>query len=102
MIAETRPVHRVAITGIGPITAVGTGKESFFSGLKNERSPVRRITRFDASPWRSRIAAEVDDFDPVNYMDSKLIRRYDRFTQFAVAATRMALEDAALDPTTLD
>ena len=102
MIVENRPTYRVAITGIGPITAVGTGKERFWTGLKNERSPVRRITRFDASPWKSRIAAEVDDFEPTDYMDAKLIRRYDRFVQFAIGATRMALEDAALDPTTLD
>ncbi|HEX6559795.1 MAG TPA: beta-ketoacyl-ACP synthase II [Longimicrobiales bacterium] len=94
--------NRVAITGIGPITAVGTGKENFWTGLRNERSPVRRITRFDATPWRSRIAAEVDDFDATRYMDPKEARRYDRFTQFSVAAARMALDDAGLDPATLD
>jgi 3-oxoacyl-[acyl-carrier-protein] synthase II len=94
--------QRVAITGIGPLTAVGVGKENFWAGLRNERSPVRKITRFDASPWRSQIAAEVDDFDPANYMDAKLVRRYDRFTQFAIATTRMALDDAGLEPESLD
>jgi 3-oxoacyl-[acyl-carrier-protein] synthase II len=94
--------YRVAITGIGPITAVGTGKENFWAGLRNQRSPVRRITRFDASPWRSRIAAEVDDFDATRYMDAKDARRHDRFTQFSVAAARMALDDAGLDATSLD
>jgi len=102
MIAENRPTYRVAITGIGPITAVGTGKERFWEGLRNERSPVRRITRFDASPWKSRIAAQVDDFEAADYMDAKLARRYDRFTHFAIATSRMALEDAGLDPTRLD
>ena len=50
MIAENRPPYRVAITGLGPITAVGTGVDRFWTGLRNERSPVRRITRLDASP----------------------------------------------------
>ncbi|MGQ0814006.1 MAG: beta-ketoacyl-ACP synthase II [Gemmatimonadota bacterium] len=102
MIAELRPTHRVAITGIGPITAVGTGKEKLWAGLRNERSPVRRITRFDASQWKSQIAAEVDDFDAADFMEAKLARRYDRFTQFAVASARMALDDADLNPTGLD
>jgi 3-oxoacyl-[acyl-carrier-protein] synthase II len=102
MISHNRPAYRVAITGIGPLTAVGTGKEGFWQGLRDERSPVRAITRFDASPWKSRIAAQVDDFDGANYMDAKLAKRYDRFTQFAIATTRLALEDARLDPATLD
>ena len=102
MIAENRPPFRVAVTGLGPITAVGTGVENFFAGLRNERSPVRRITRFDASPWRSRLGAEVDDFDAGNYMDAKVARRYDRFAQFAVASARLALEDARLDYQSVD
>ena len=92
------PPYRVAITGIGPITAVGTGKDAFWRGLRARRSPVRRTTRFDASPWRSKLAAEVDDFDPADYMDPKQVRRLDRFMHFAIASTRMALEDARLDP----
>ncbi|HEX6063604.1 MAG TPA: beta-ketoacyl-ACP synthase II [Longimicrobiales bacterium] len=102
MIAENRPPFRVAVTGLGPITAVGTGVDRFFDGLRNERSPVRRITRFDASPWRSRIAAEVDDFLPADYMDARIARRYDRFAQFAVASARLALADAQLEAESLD
>lgn len=102
MIAENLPPFRVAVTGLGPITAVGTGVDRFFDGLRNERSPVRRITRFDASPWRSRIAAEVDDFQPADYMDARIARRYDRFAQFAVASARMALADAQLEAASLD
>lgn len=102
MIAENRPPHRVAITGLGPITAVGTGVNKFFDGLRNERSPVRRITRFDASSWRSRMAAEVDDFAATDFMDSKVARRYDRFAQFAVASARLALQDAQLNYQDLD
>ena len=55
---------RVVITGIGPITAVGTGVEPFWEGLKRERSPIRRLTAFDASIWRSRLAAEGARFSP--------------------------------------
>jgi 3-oxoacyl-[acyl-carrier-protein] synthase II len=102
MIAENRPPYRVAITGLGPITALGTGRENFFDGLRNQRSAVRRVTRFDASPWRSRIAAEVDDFDATSYMESKVARRYDRFAQFAVASARIALEDAGINPDDVD
>lgn len=92
-----RDRHRVAVTGIGPITAVGTGANDFWEGLRRERSPVRRITRFDASVWRSQIAAEVDGFEPGDYMDTKLARRLDRFCHFSIAATRLAIADAAFD-----
>jgi 3-oxoacyl-[acyl-carrier-protein] synthase II len=102
MIVENVLRYRVAVTGLGPITAAGVGVRNFYDGLRQERSPVRRITRFDASPWRSRLAAEVDDFDAGNYMESKVARRYDRFAQFAVASARLALEDAQLNPESLD
>jgi 3-oxoacyl-[acyl-carrier-protein] synthase II len=98
----TMQLHRVAITGIGPITAAGTGVEQFWEGLRRERSPIRRITRFDPSPWRTHIAAEIDEFEPADYMDAKLARRLDRFCHFSIAATRLALEDAALDTARID
>ncbi|MGH7448533.1 MAG: beta-ketoacyl-[acyl-carrier-protein] synthase family protein [Longimicrobiales bacterium] len=94
--------HRVAVTGLGPITAVGTGVDDFWEGLRRQRSPIRRITRFDASPWRSQIAAEVDGFEPGDYMDTKLARRLDRFCHFSIAATRLAIADAELDAARLD
>jgi 3-oxoacyl-[acyl-carrier-protein] synthase II len=93
---------RVAITGIGPITAVGIGVDSFWDGLRRQRSPVRRITRFDANIWKSQIAAEVDEFEPADYMDAKLARRMDRFVHFSIAGTRMALADSGLDRIPLD
>jgi 3-oxoacyl-[acyl-carrier-protein] synthase II len=99
---DRSPAVRVAVTGLGPITAAGTGVAEFWNGLRRQRSPVRRLTRFDASPWKSRIAAEVDDFDPLAYMDSRLVRRLDRFCQFSVAACRLAVEDAQLDTLRLD
>ncbi len=94
--------HRVAVTGLGPITAVGTGLERFWEGLRRERSPIRAITRFDAQPWRTRIAAEVDDFDPTIFMEARAARRLDRFGQFSIAAARLAIADAGIRPDELD
>lgn len=98
--APTPP--RVAITGLGPITAVGIGVEEFWAGLRRERSPIRRITRFDPTQWRSQIAAEVDGFEATDYMESKAMRRLDRFGQFAIAAARLAVDDAGIDASALD
>ena len=100
---HARPAgHRVAITGIGPITAVGTGKENFWEGLRRQRSPIRRITRFDVQPWRTRIAAEVDDFEPTDYVEPRTAKRMDRFGHFAVGSARLALADAGLRPDEVD
>jgi len=88
---------RVVITGLGVISPVGTGLDTFWSALVNGVSGVREISRFDASQYRTRIAAEVTDFAPENYLDRKESRRMDRFAQFAVACAVMAVEDARLD-----
>jgi len=87
---------RAVITGVGVVSPIGIGKEEFLRGLLECRNGVDRITRFDASEFPSKIAAEVRDFKPEEFIDSREARRMDRFTQFAVAATMMALEDAGL------
>ena len=89
--------NRVVVTGLGVISPVGTGVESFWSNLTAGKSGVGLITRFDASAYSTRFAAEVKDFDPARYIDKKEARRMDRFTQFALAAAGMALEDAGMD-----
>ncbi|HEY7969132.1 MAG TPA: beta-ketoacyl synthase N-terminal-like domain-containing protein, partial [Candidatus Limnocylindrales bacterium] len=61
----------VWITGIGVITAIGTGVDAFRAGLRAGRSPVKRIDRFDPSPFRSQVAAQVDDFDPISWMSPR-------------------------------
>jgi 3-oxoacyl-[acyl-carrier-protein] synthase II len=88
--------RRVAITGIGAITPVGTGRADFWNGIRAERSQVRSVTRFDPSPFRSHNAAEVPDFRPDDHLEAKRSKRLDRFGQFAVAAARLAIEDAGL------
>jgi 3-oxoacyl-[acyl-carrier-protein] synthase II len=96
---DRRPApRRVVITGIGAITPIGTGVEGMWGGLRKRESAVRRISRFDPTPFRSHIAAQVDDFDPETYMERNRARRMERYAQFSVAASRQALEDAALDP----
>lgn len=87
--------QRVAITGIGAITPIGTGVEEFWAGVRCGRSAVRTITRFDASQFPSRVAAQVD-FDPLDYMPPKRARRLDRFSQFALVCAQMALDNAGL------
>jgi len=90
-------VNRVVITGIGAITPIGIGKDAFWQGLAEGRNGIERITRFDASECTSQIAGEVKDFDPALYIDKKESKRMDRYTQFAVAAAKMAFEDSGLD-----
>ena len=89
--------NRVVITGLGAITPIGMGKEEFWNGLMEGRNGIDKITRFDASEYGAQIAGEVKDFDPAAYIDKKEAKRMDRYTQFAVAAAGMAIEDAKLD-----
>ncbi|NJD11656.1 MAG: beta-ketoacyl-[acyl-carrier-protein] synthase family protein [Gemmatimonadetes bacterium] len=96
------PAGRVAITGVGPITAVGIGADGLWDGLRRERSGVRRLTRFDPAPWRTQIAAEVAGFEPGAFMDPRTARRLDRFGQFSIASARLALQDAGLDGRPVD
>lgn len=91
-----RADRRVWVTGVGVLTAAGTGRERFWAGLQQGLSPVKRIDRFDPAPFRSQVAAQVDDFVPTDYMDARSARQTDRFSQFALAAGRLALEDARL------
>lgn len=89
--------NRVVITGIGAITPIGIGKDDFWQALLAGKSGIGRITRFDAAEYSAQIAGEVKDFDPSAYIDKKEAKRMDRYAQFAVAATKMALEDGNVD-----
>lgn len=89
--------NRVVVTGMGAITPLGIGVEATWQGLLAGRSGVRRITRFDVTDFPTQFAAEVTDFDPLKFMDFKETKRTARFTQFALAAARQAIESAALD-----
>jgi len=86
--------RRVVITGIGAVTPIGTGVEGLWSGVLANRSAVRAIDRFDASSFPSRIAAQIDDFDPASHLDARRARRLDRFSALSVTAARLAVEHA--------
>ncbi|GAB4455880.1 MAG: beta-ketoacyl-ACP synthase II [Armatimonadaceae bacterium] len=88
----------VYVTGIGAITPIGSRAEGLWNGAMTGKSAVQKITRFDPSPFVTHIAAEVNDFDPEQHLNPKQIRRMDRYSQFAIASARMALEDADLNP----
>ena len=90
--------RRVAVTGVGPISPIGTGKEAFWESLRAGRSGVRCVEdRVDLEGIDVKIAAPVDGFDPDEYIDPKKARRLDRSAQFALAATALALRDAEID-----
>ena len=89
--------RRVAVTGIGAITPVGTTAEGLWAGIEQERSAVRSLTRFDPSIFRSHNAAEVDDFVATDHIEAKRAKRLDRFGQFSVVTAKLALDDAGLD-----
>ena len=89
--------NRVVITGLGVVSPVGIGKDVFWKSLLEGKNGIDKITRFDATEYKSQIAGEVKDFDPADYMDKKEAKRIDRYAQFAVAAAKMAVEDAKLN-----
>lgn len=90
-------MRRVVITGIGAVTPVGIGKDAFWNALIEGKSGVGPITRFDVSEYTTKIAGEVTDFVVTDFIDKKEAKRMDRSTQYAVAASKMAIEDAKLD-----
>lgn len=90
--------RRVAVTGIGAITPFGFTSCSLWNAALAGASPIRRITRFDASEFRSQIAAEIDGFDFADFCGDRKPSKLDRFSQFAVAASRQALLDANIQP----
>lgn len=89
--------HRVVVTGMGIVTSLGSDLETFWSNLVAGKSGVSRIESFDVSEYPTQIAAEIKDFNPEDYIDRKEARRMDRFVQFAVAAGKMAVQDAGLE-----
>lgn len=88
--------RRVVVTGLGSVTPIGNTVEDFWSGIKAGKSGAGPITRFDASEYASKIAAEVKDFIPTSVMESKEARKMDRFAQYATAASIEAMADAGL------
>ena len=89
--------NRVVITGLGPVTPIGIGKENFFEGLREGKNGIGKISKFDASEFVCQIAGEVKNFNPEDFVNKKEIKKMDPYTHFAVAAAKLALEDSKLD-----
>lgn len=94
--------RRVVITGIGTVSPIGTGKDEFFSSLKEGKSGVSEITKFDTGDIPVKIAAEVKDFNAEDFMSKKDAKRMDLFSQYAVAAASLAIDDSELDLESID
>ena len=89
--------RRVVVTGLGAISPIGNSVEEFWNGVKEEKIGFGPITHFDTTEYKCKLAAEVKDFDPAQYMDKKAARRMELFCQYAVAAAGEAIKDAGLD-----
>ena len=98
---DTPRSSRILVTGLGAITPIGLSAEAFWSALMKGESGAGPITRFDTSDFKTKIACELTDFDPRDFMDRKQASRFDPFAQYALAAARHALDDAGLDPSAL-
>jgi 3-oxoacyl-[acyl-carrier-protein] synthase II len=94
--------RRIAVTGIGPVTPIGTGVEDFWAAMVAGKSGAGPITRFDATDFKSKVAAEINGFEITDYLPAKNARRLDRFSQLAYAAATLALADAHMKPSDPD
>ena len=90
-------MRRVVVTGMGAITPIGNSVEEYWQSLQEGKTGFAEITYFDTTDYKVHIAAEVKNFDPKNYMDRKSARRMEKFSQYAVAAAKEAMEDSGLD-----
>ncbi len=88
--------RRAVITGLGPITCIGIGRDNFWRGLRAERSGVRTISSFDTSAFNAHCAGEIADWVPEEYFPPHRLKRLDRYAQFSVASAKLALDDAGI------
>ena len=88
--------RRAVITGIGPVTCIGNGVDSFWKGILSEKSGISRISSFDPKPFQVRCAGEINNWNPEEYFSPQRLKRLDRYAQFAVASAQFALDDAGI------
>src|SRR5262245_27396154 len=88
--------RRVAVTGLGVVSAIGIGKDTFWQSIRLGKCGIKKISAFDVSSYSCRVAAEVSGFEPGDFMPSQYAKRIDRFAQLAVSAARLSMEDAHL------
>lgn len=90
-------MKRVVVTGMGAITPIGNNLNDYWNGIKSGKSGAAPITQFDTTNFKTKFACEVKGYDPSQFFDRKTLRKYDRFTQFAIVASDEAIEDAGID-----
>ncbi|MDX2110788.1 MAG: beta-ketoacyl-ACP synthase II [Verrucomicrobiota bacterium] len=100
--AEQKHKPTIVVTGMGVVTSLGTEVDTFWANLLAGNNGISKLTRFDTTDYPCRIGAEIKDFDPAKWMEPKEVRRNDRYTHYAYAAARIAVQDAALDVTKVD
>ena len=88
---------RVVVTGMGVITSLGMNVQDFWVAIKQGKSGINTIKKFDTENFSTKVAAEINNFEPNNFMDRKESKRMDRYTQFAMAAAKMGMEEARID-----
>jgi len=89
--------RRVVVTGLGVVSALGTEIDEFWNAIKEGKCGITMVTKFDASNMPTKVAAEIKDFDPTKYIDKKEAKRMDPYCQYAMAASKMAVEMSGLD-----
>ena len=95
-------MNRVVVTGLGAVTPIGNDVDTFWNSLKEKKIGFGPITAFDTTEFKVKLAAEVTNFDAKQFMDPKAARRMERFSQFAVAAAKQALDDAKINMAEMD
>ena len=95
-------MNRVVVTGLGAVTPIGNDVDTFWNSLKEKKIGFGPITAFDTTEFKVKLAAEVKNFDAKQFMDPKAVRRMERFSQFAVAAAKQALDDAKINMSEMD
>ena len=100
--SETSKQQRVVVTGLGAVTCYGLGVDAFWQGLLSGQSGIDKVTAFDTTDYPSKVGSEVKDFNAGEFMDSKEAKRNDRYTQFAVASSKLALQDSGIDLAKID
>ena len=100
--SDTQPKKRVVVTGLGVISSLGNTVDTYWENLLAGKSGIGPVTRFDATDYPCKVASEVNDLDPTTFMDPKEVKRNDRYTHFALGASKMAMEDSGLNVESLD
>jgi 3-oxoacyl-[acyl-carrier-protein] synthase II len=89
--------RRAVITGIGPVTCVGRGRENLWKAILAEKSGIARVSTFDSQPFQIRCVGEIRDWNPEEFFSPQRLKRLDRYAQFAVASAKLALDDAGIE-----